>query len=58
MSHYLDKKMKMHYEKNVKKQLRVLLRLTLSTYKAICHYKNILGGITGVTVTLQNSSAR
>lgn len=50
MSH-LDKNIKMHYKKHVKRQLRVLLRLTLSNCKAICHYKNMLGGITGVTGT-------
>lgn len=53
MSHYLNKKMKMHYRKNAMKQLRVLFRLTLSTYKAICHYKNILSGIVGVPGTPQ-----
>lgn len=51
MSHYLNKKMKMHYKNNAMKQLRVLFRLTLSTYKAICHYKNILSGIVGVPGT-------
>lgn len=51
MSHYLNEKMKMHYENNVTKQLRVLFRLTLSTYKAMCHYKNIPSGIVGVPGT-------